>query len=184
MGIFIQLCYCYRCGIKGEALHYQTWTDHQKAEKRRASHDRYSSDVLGIQVSTSTAMNMENPPCDAPDPLEGLSHMSSGSATGIMEMEPNLLEDQSHLPTTFPPQPDPRGPEPDVLLAPPLPGFDCDHADAIFPLIDDALPSREGSDNGSQILSDDESLSSVNPLHPQSDNPSLCQSPSRDGAWR
>jgi len=92
-----------------------------------------------------------------------------------MEMEisphnmPKLPKNWLHPPTTFPPPPpDPCGPEPDVLLAPPLPGFDCDHAGAISPLIDDALPNREDSDNGSEILSDDESDFSVNPLHPQS----------------
>ncbi|KAF8322991.1 uncharacterized protein EI90DRAFT_3130520 [Cantharellus anzutake] len=90
----------------------------------------------------------------------------------IVEMETsprNAPELPENLPTTFPPPPpDPCGPEPDVLLAPPLPGFDCDHAGAISPLIDDALPNREDSDNGSGILSDDKSDFSVNPLHPQS----------------
>ncbi|KAF8320169.1 uncharacterized protein EI90DRAFT_3020582 [Cantharellus anzutake] len=128
-------CHCSKCGTEGKVLHIKTWNDHQNAERRWASHQHYSLNVLKASASGSnidTKLTFDEP--------------ESGPL--LWQLGSNNLE-------------------PDVFLAPPLPGFinDCNNDlslefEAIQPGNDDSTED----DNGSQTSSDEESNSTGIPI--------------------
>ncbi|KAF8324751.1 uncharacterized protein EI90DRAFT_3129489 [Cantharellus anzutake] len=158
-----KMCFCTKCGNEGQVLHIKTWNDHQNAQKRHTSYQRYASDVLRVPVSAS--------------PI---------SATGSDIDNAGQIFDNSES-GSFPQQPNPIGscPEPDVFLAPPLPGFINECNNDSPPHSNTIQPSDEASaeeETGSQPSSDEESNSSNIPFNsgsaPLDDSTALPAAPS------